>query len=263
MNKAAALLLFLLLFACVRPLFAGPPFQLDDPDVIPYQDFEFYLWGGASSTPGVISTAGPAIEFNYSGVRNVMFHFIVPAGAAIPTGGPTTFGLQDSEFGLQYRFIQETKHRPMIGTFVMTEFPTGDSNRGLGAGGFSWKLPLYADKTIAGWTIDAGGGESVSLHVPGALNYPFGGVLITHDLGKRMTLGCELFLHGKEAADPTQRYADMLDCGGNYAPTANPDFQILFAYGHSFAGQSETYAYAALYWTGNLRKKFSALTRHF
>lgn len=263
MRGVHILLTTVVLLLLVRPLLAGPPFQLDDPDVIPYQDFEFYIWGGAGATPGVVNTAGPAIEFNYSGVRNVMFHFIVPAGAAMPNGGRTRFGMQDSEFGLQYRFVQETRNRPMIGTFVMTDIPTGNANLGLGSGGWSWKLPLYAKKTIAGWAIDGGGGESVSHNIPGALNYPFGGVQVTHDAGKRLTLGAELFSHGRQEDDPASRYAAMVDAGGFFTPTSDEDFQILFAFGHSVAGQRETYGYAALYWTGNLKKKFSAFVRHF
>lgn len=252
--------LALALVACVKPLFAGPPFQLDDPDVIPYHNFEFYIWGGAESVPGSISTQVPAFEFNYSPVHNVMLHFIPQMGAVIPSSGPSHFGLQDSEFGFQYRFIQETKHRPMIGTFTMFEIPTGNANKGLGSGGPTYKVPLYALKSIGSWTIDGGGGEAVA-DAPGALNYPFGGVLVTHDLGKKLTLGAEIFNHGKQDVDPSSRYASMIDFGGYYTPTRNPDFQILFAYGHSVAGQSENYAYAALYWTGNLRKKFDALTR--
>lgn len=260
MKRHAAALIVLILLACVKPLFAGPPFQLDDPDVIPYHDFEFYIWGGATSAPGSIGTAGPAIEFNYSGVRNMMFHFVMPAGINIPSDGPTNFGLLDSEFGWQYRFIQESKLRPMIGTFTMFEIPTGNENKGLGAGGPTVKLPLYAKKTIKGWDITGGGGEAIT-DVSGARDYPFGGVLITHDLGKKLTLGLESFNHGKQAVDPSSRYASAIDFGGYYTPTKDPDFQILFCYGHTIAGQAENYSYIALYWTGNVRKKIGALAR--
>ena len=36
------------LVANARPALAGPPYQLDDPDVIPYKWHEFYVWGGAA-----------------------------------------------------------------------------------------------------------------------------------------------------------------------------------------------------------------------
>ncbi len=77
---------------------AEPPYQLDDPDVIPYRWHEFYVWAGAASSPGVVNTEGPALEFNWSPIPHTMFHLIAPLGASIPTGGgPTTFGPTDGE----------------------------------------------------------------------------------------------------------------------------------------------------------------------
>jgi hypothetical protein len=40
----------------------------------------------------------------------------------------------------------------------------------------------------------------------------------------------------------------LLDVGGYYK-FRDPGFQLLFAYGHTIAGQSENYAYLGLYWT--------------
>jgi len=245
------ILLLLLLVTSPSLLHAGPPFQLDDPDVIPYHWHEFYVWGGASSSPGVVDTSGPAVEFNWSLIRHSMFHFILPLGASVPSDGPTTFGLTDGEFGFQYQFLPETKHRPMVGTFIMAELPWGSASRGLGAGGPSWKIPLYAEKTIRGWSIDGGGGIDINNDVPGGRNYPFGGTLITHDVSKKLTLGSEIFSHGRPTADPTlSQYAVDLDFGGYYTfSLQHPGFQLMFAYGHSIAGQTENYAYLALYWT--------------
>ena len=192
-------LLLLLLAAFPKALVAGPPFQLDDPDVIPYKNFEFYTFAGAASSPGEAELAAPALELNWSGVRNVMFHFIVPATAAFPSDGPATFGLGDSEIGLQYRFIQETKHRPMVGTFTMLEVPTGNPDRGLGAGKPSWKIPIWMQKTVGEWTFDWGGGENVS-HIPGARNCPFGGAMVQRDVNKKLRLGTEVFYHGRKTA---------------------------------------------------------------
>jgi hypothetical protein len=242
------LLLLLPLLACAHGLAAGPPFQMDDPDVIPYHHFEFYTFSTMGSTAGETDLGAPALELNWSGIHNVMFHFLVPAGAAFPSGGPDTFGLGDSEVGLQLRLIPETRHRPMIGTFPMLEIPTGNPARGLGAGKPSWKIPIWMQKSIGGWTVDWGGGENAS-HIPGARNYPFGGVFLQHDVNKRLSLAGEVFSHGREiVGDPSSRYATMVDVGGYYT-LHNPGFQLIFAYGHSVAGQTETYAYLGLYWT--------------
>jgi hypothetical protein len=225
---------------------AGPPFQLDDPDVIPYQHYEFYTFATMGVTPGETDLTGPAVEFNWSGVPNVMFHFLVPAAEAFPSGGPDTMGLGDSEAGMQLRIIPETKHRPMIGTFPMLEIPTGDPARGLGAGKPSWKIPLWIQKTIGSWTVDGGGGENIS-HIPGARNYPFGGVFLQHDVNKKLSLAGEVYCHGRET-ELGSRDATMVDFGGYYT-IHDPGFQLLFCYGHSVAGQTENYAYAGLYWT--------------
>lgn len=244
------ILLSLLIAPCRRAL-AGPPYQLDDPDVIPYQWHEFYVWGSATSSPGVVNTTGPAVEFNWSLIPHTMFHFILPMGASIPTGAPTTFGLMDGEFGFQAQFVAETADRPMIGTFIMMGLPWGDAARGLGAGGPSWKIPLYAKKTFGAWSIDGGGGIDISEKVPGGRNYPFGGTIIDYEVSKKWTLGPELFAHGRPTSDPAlSQYAIDLDFGGYYTfNPQHPGFQFLFAYGHSVAGQTENYAYLALYWT--------------
>ena len=54
------------------------------------------------------------------------------------------------------------------------------------------------------------------------------------------------------------RSATMLDLGGYYK-FRDPGFQLLFCYGHTVVGQTETYAYLGLYWTwGNGRQANAA-----
>ena len=49
----------------------------------------------------------------------------------------------------------------------------------------------------------------------------------------------------------------MIDAGGYYH-FKNPNTQLLFAYGHSIAGQTENYAYLGMYWTWGKDKKTAA-----
>jgi hypothetical protein len=236
---------------------AGPPFQTDDPQPIDFRHYEFYTFASSDGTRIETDTAGPALEFNWGALPNVHLHIIVPAAAIFPSNnpafapsgtGPRAFGLGDIELGIKYRFVQETKKRPMIGTFVMFEMPSGNADRGLGLGRAWYKLPIWIQKSSGPWTSYGGAGETI-IKVPGFRNYPFAGALLQRDLGKKWTLGAEVFYHGPEGIAAAQtRPATMLDVGGYYK-FRDPGFQLLYCYGHTVIGQKENYAYLGLYWT--------------
>jgi hypothetical protein len=136
----------------------------------------------------------------------------------------------------------------MIGTFTMFEMPSGSAERGLGVGKTWYKLPLWAQKSFGPWTTYGGAGVTI-FKVPGYRNYPFAGLLVQRDLGKKWTLGSEVFYHGPQGPlTPQTRPSTMVDLGGYYK-FRDPGFQLLFCYGHSAIGQTENYAYLGLYWT--------------
>jgi hypothetical protein len=215
---------------------AGPPFQTDDPEPIGFRQYEFYTFASSDGTPVETDAVGPAVEFNWGALPNVHLHIIVPAAAIFPSNnasvapagqGPRAFGLGDIELGIKYRFVQETKHRPMIGTFTMFEIPTGSAPRGLGVGKTWYKLPLWTQKSFGPWTTYGGGGVTL-VKAPGYRNYPFAGWLVQRDLGKKVTLGTEIFYHGPEGlATPQTRPATLVDVGGYYK-FRDPAFQLLF-----------------------------------
>jgi hypothetical protein len=248
----------LALLFCVGSLaLAGPPFQTDDPEPIDFRHYEFYVFASSDGTPVETDTMGPALEFNWGALPNVHLHMIVPAAAILPSNnsrfapagqGPGAFGLGDTELGIKLRFVQETKHRPMIGTFTMFEVPTGNAARGLGVGKVWYKVPIWVQKSFGSWTTYGGGGETV-VPAPGYRNFPFAGWLLQRDIGKTLTLGAEIFYHGPEGlASPQTRPATLVDFGGYYK-FRDPGFQLLFCYGHTAIGQTENYSYLGLYWT--------------
>lgn len=255
--KAILLLAFLVILFVPATVWAGPPFQTDDPEPIDYRNYEFYTFAASDGTAVETDPIGPALEFNYGALPNVHLHIVVPMAAILPSNnprfapsgiGPNEYGIGDIETGVKLRFIQESKHRPMVGTFTMFELPTGDSRRGLGVGKVWYKLPVWVQKSFGPWTTYGGVGETV---VPqtGYRNFTYGGWLVQRDIGKKLTLGSEVFSHGKEGlATPQTKAATLVDFGGYYY-VKKPDFQILFCYGHSAAGQTENYAYVGLYWT--------------
>ncbi|MGH9513554.1 MAG: hypothetical protein ACRD2U_15600 [Terriglobales bacterium] len=258
----------MVIFVALQNAYAGPPFQTDDPEPVDFRHYEFYAFGNAGGTGVEMDTAGPAFEFNWGILPNTQFHIVLPAVSVMPSNnpryfpsgsGPGAFGIGDIEIGVKYRFVKETKYRPMIGTFPMIEAPTGNYNTGLGIGKTWLKLPVWVQKSHGPWTTYGGVGEEI---VPqtGYKNFPYGGWLVQRDIGKKWTIGSEVFSHGAEGlAAPQIKGATLLDFGGYYY-IRNPGFQILFCYGHSVAGLAETYAYSGLYWTwGNSKADAKSL----
>lgn len=236
----------------------GPPFQTDDPVPVELHHYELYVFGGLDGTPVEMDTTGPALEFNWGAMARVQLHAILPLGAIDPSNnpiyapagtGPAAFGLLDTELGAKIAFIKESKHIPQIGSFTMFEIPTGSVAKGLGVGKVWYRLPLWAQKNFGPWLLDGGGGETVVPQV-GYRNFKYGGVLLKYTFGERLELGGEVFYHGAEGvATPQTMAATLVDAGVVYHFKHNPNRQLLFAYGHSVAGQVENYGYAGVYWT--------------
>jgi hypothetical protein len=234
---------------------AGPPFQTDDPTPVDLGHYEAYVFGMVDGTPAEIDPVVPGFEFNWGALPNVQLHAILSLGGVVPLdnpdqhpGGPSAYGLTDMELGIKYGFIKQTKDRPQIGAFPMFEIPTGDSTKGLGLGKVSYKLPIWVAKDLGPWSLCGGMGYAV---VPqtGFSNYLYGGFLVKREINKKLELSTEVFSHGRESDATGQKLAStMIDAGGYYH-FKSPGWQLLFAYGHSIAGQTENYGYLGLYKT--------------
>jgi hypothetical protein len=236
---------------------AGPPFQTDDPTPVDLGHFEAYVFGTADGTPAEMDWTGPAFEFNWGAVPRIQLHAILPLGGVDPLNnaiyapsgtGPSAYGLGDMELGVKFGFLKQTPHRPQVGSFTMFELPTGNSDKGLGVGKAWYKLPLWAEKEFGPWSLVGGVGYTV---VPQKdyRNYLYGGFLVKRELNKRLELSLETFSHAREGLAAAQTQASsLIDAGGYYHFKAE-GWQLLFAYGHSVAGQTENYGYLGLYKT--------------
>lgn len=246
-------LLFLCLLLTARLLAQGPPFLTDDPVPVDLHHYELYLFSGVDVGRAEVDPTGPAVEFNWGALPRTQLHAVLPLGAIVPRNpngpdGPRHFGLTDMELGVKFAFLLQSRHRPQIGTFPMFEMPTGDYDKGLGVGRVWYKLPLWAYKDLGQWTVDGGGGYQI---VPqtGFSNFAYGAFLVERKLGQKLELGTEVFAHGGEGdGTPHARSSTLFDSGGYYH-FKFPGLQLLFAYGHSVAGQRETYGYLGLYYT--------------
>lgn len=249
---------------------AGPPFQTDDPTPVDLGHYEAYVFGGLDGTPVELDTVGPAFEFNWGAIPDIQLHAILPLGAIVPSNnpvyapagaGPRAFGVTDTELGVKFGFIHQTSHRPQIGSFTMFEIPTGSYAKGLGVGRVWYKLPLWAEKEFGPWSLCGGMGYAV---VPQFQyrNYLYGGFLVKREVNKKLELSAEIFSHAAEGLAAAQTQASTLIDAGGYYHFNSPGLQLLFAYGHSVAGQTENYAYLGLYRTWGKDKAASEEDSH-
>jgi len=171
---------------------AGPPYVTDDPEPVEFRHWEFYLATQHSITRAAASGTAPHVEVNYGAWPGLQLHMIAPLAYARPSGGPTFYGVGDIEVGAKFRFIDEGRWWPMVGTFPQFELPTGDASSGLGTGHLHVFIPLWLQKSFGPWTTYGGGGFWVN---PGAgnRNYGFVGWLLQRRLSQLATLGTEIF----------------------------------------------------------------------
>ena len=178
------------------PAKAGPPFRTDDPEPVDYRHYEFYTFSSGTRISGNTSGVGPAWELNYGLIPNGQFHIVAPLAFSSTTGGSSYFGYGDTELGFKYRFIQEEKNgsRPMVGIFPFLELPTGDQDRGLGAGHVRAYFPLWVQKSFGDWTTYGGGGYWVN-HGGGTddRDYWYFGWLLQRKVTEKLAIGGEIF----------------------------------------------------------------------
>jgi len=180
-----------LLFASCLAV-AGPPFLTDDPEPVEYQHHEFYIATQLTKTAGGTSGTLPHLEYNYGAAPNLQLHILVPYAFSDPKGGSWESGLGDIEFGVKYRFMEETDNRPMAGIFPIVVTSTGDEKKGLGNGSAQLFLPLWLQKKWGNWQTYGGGGYWFN-NARGAKNHWFFGWQLQKELSEHVTLGGEIF----------------------------------------------------------------------
>jgi hypothetical protein len=244
---------------------AGPPFLTDDPVPTDYQNYEMYAFATVDRIGGVSTTTdAPALEYNWGALRNIQvsvsipYVFLstppsqtVPMPGTVP--GTTVSGFGDTEFGVKYRFLQETPGRPQVSFYPSVEFPTGNKGNGIGNGRTWYRFPVWAQKSWGKWTTYGGGGYAVN-SAPGMTNFPFGGWLVQRDFSDYVSVGAEVYYQGPQYVG--DRASTFYNAGSFI--TLTKGFGILFSLGHTFSGDNESVAYFALGWTGALRSGAAA-----
>lgn len=173
---------------------AAPPYRTDDPEPTDYRHFELYMHSTGVRVLDDTNGLTPAIEFDYGILPDTQLSIIAPMAFDRAAGGPFNWGYGDTEVGVKYRLIEQDPNgwRPSLAVFPTVDAPTGDAHRGLGIGGARGFLPVWVQKDIGDWTINASGGYSIKSG-SGNKNDWFAGGLLQRKITDQLKIGAELF----------------------------------------------------------------------
>lgn len=218
-------------------IWSGPPFNTDDPEPVDYLHWEFYLSSIMQFQKYESDATLPHIEINYGAIPNLQIHLLAPMGYVHNIKG-TEYGFGNTEFGIKYRFAQETDNAPQIGVFPLVEIPTGNKNIGLGNGNVQIYLPIWFQKSWEKFTTYGGVGYWINPG-EGNRNWIFTGWEAQYDFSDTFTLGGEIYYHSADSQE--SKSAGGFSIGGFINLTESN--HILFSYGHSVSGQNLSTGY--------------------
>lgn len=241
-RKRLALFGIIVLFH-IQHSHAGPPFNTDDPQPVPYQHWEYYISSINSFQPNVWSGTLPHLEVNYGLIPNLQVHLLLPLNYNYIQHQGAKFGYADTEFGIKYCFIHETENRPQIGTFPIINIPTIKNNE-FSDGKAKIFIPIWVQKSWKKLTTYGGIGYLIN---PGTNNKNpiFSGWEIQYDISPLVTLGGELYHQTADAID--NKAITAFNIGGSINVSQKTHF--IFSLGHSLANESFFSSYIGLLWT--------------
>jgi hypothetical protein len=242
-NKKNIVLVLILILCNIQYIYAGPPFDTDDPETVRFKHWEYYISSINSYQVGVWSGTSPHIELNYGLIPNVQVHLLLPMNYIYYNHTGADFGYADTEFGIKFRFIQETENSPQVGIFPIVEIPTV-KNSEFSDGKAKIYLPVWLQKSWGKLTTYGGGGYWIN---PGSnnKNWIFSGWEIQYDFSKAVTLGGEIYYHSADTK--STRSETGFNLGGSINPSEK--FHFIFSFGHTFTKDNTFTSYLGLLWT--------------
>jgi hypothetical protein len=216
-------------------VFAGAPFQSDDPGVVAYTHSELLLFYQQTLTADGRSGVLPAFEFHYGVVEGVELDLVAPLAFNTPPGGATRFGYGDTVLGLKLHLLDETGSAPLVGFNPKLTLPTGNADRGLGNRGAALFLPIWVQKQWGDLQAHGGGGYWLNRGANNR-NYAFLGAQAQYRASDHWVLGAEVFHTTPQTLD--QRSSTGFNAGGYYV--IDEHAQWLFSLGKGVQNAAQT-----------------------
>lgn len=240
---------FLIFILYAQKINAAPPFLTDDASPASRHQWQIYPFSYAESATSTTTLLFPALEIDYGFLPHTEWHLIVST-LTFSQSGQRNSGINDTELGFKYRFIQETASMPAVAIAPALELPTGNAQRFLGNGRLWTKLPIWLQKNFGAWTTYGGGGFGFN-SAPGTKNYLYGGWLLQRNFNEQLSLGAEIFSQGATGNTAIPPFQDtgavtLINVGGSY--NVRPNLAVLFAAGHSLIGAKQWVGFFGFYW---------------
>ncbi len=230
----------------MRPsiLWAGPPYQTDDPEPTELGRLEVFVAAATTCTLAGSQWALPQLQLNYGAAPDVQLSYSGQLSISAPTDAPVTAGLGDTSLSVKYRFLHESDSLPQAAVFPQVVLPSGDAGRGLGAGQAQYLLPLWLQKSWGPWTAFGGGGYWIN-RVVGGKDWTFLGAALQRVLGEKLSLGAEVIYH----SSAQEGAADGTGAGLAVLWHFDKDQSIVLSGGRDLIGGSVTFnGFAAYQW---------------
>lgn len=179
------------------PALAGPPYVTDDPAPTDLGHWEIYSFAAGSHTTG--DTSGEAgFDLNYGAARDLQLTLVLPA--AFEDDGHSHVGAGTVEIAAKYRFLHQADGAltPDLAFFPRAFAPTASGR--FGSGRWGLLLPLWGQKDFGKWQLFGGGGYDINPG-PGNRNFWTGGLAVQRPVTERLSLGAEVYHHGRDADD--------------------------------------------------------------
>lgn len=155
MKKASvfgAVFMAVVLFASVGSAFAGRPLSTEDTGTAGEGAFEVEVGVDYLRYENDDEEVAPGFALIYGLTDNLDIGLGVPFLFLRPDGGSNEEGISDLELCLKCRFLEEGECCPSLALVGFVTLPTGDEDRGLGAGNSDMGLLLVASKDLCNMT---------------------------------------------------------------------------------------------------------------
>jgi hypothetical protein len=189
------------------PAAAGPPYLSDDPEPTDPGHWEIYNYViGINGTGGIgaVGTGGLSgeggFDINYGAAKDLQLTAVLPLAFANADGASfhgLTGGPGIIELAAKYKFLHQGQDSwlPDVSLFPRLFVPTTDQ---FSTGHLNLFLPVWAEKDFGPWSVFGGGGYQINPG-PGQDSFWQGGIALSHALGKRASLGAEIYAQGRDS----------------------------------------------------------------